>query len=460
MTPIRKTICAKVSAVLLLAFAFTSFESLVLTAAGDVLNVPMDTTWRGIGPEGINVGGSIHSVGLAFEAANPAWNISPSYDDSSSAGWNNIVETAPGKFWVDAAGLHGSSPSYYRKKFTIGGAPTSGQFNLSIDDDAVVFINGTEVLSDADGLSNAFHNVDVTSALSPGENVVAIKAHDIGYLEWLNFGLDLEYTPASISPANASFDGAADNDVLSIDFGSVAFGGPSPADIGFDIFNLVGTGVQARLELLGVSGSGDTSQLSTNLGPFGNLAAGDSLPFVASFDTSALGDFGSSYTLNLTDSIGTTQTLTIDLSGEVVLPANDPNIPDLIYDATTGEVILDPDASAIIGYTLQNESNGFLPGSFTPILGGVSTALTSELAEAALSPGSGSIGNVFPTGLDFAGLYNLLSTNQVSRALGSPLVPFDLVVIGPVVPEPSTYAMAGIGFIALALCRGRRRRAR
>ncbi|REJ67131.1 MAG: hypothetical protein DWQ31_12225, partial [Planctomycetota bacterium] len=34
--------------------------------------------------------------------------------------------------------------------------------------------------------------------------------------------------------------------------------------------------------------------------------------------------------------------------------AGDPNIPDLIYDATTGEVVLDSDGISIIGYSLQN----------------------------------------------------------------------------------------------------------
>ena len=460
MRSIQRTASWKVVAPLLLTFAFASFESLIPVAAGDVLNVPMDTTWRGIGPEGNSVGGSIHGVGHAFESANPTWNISTSYDDSAPAGWNDIVETSPGKFWVDGAGLHGSTPSYYRKKFTIGGAPTSGQFNLSIDDDAVVYVNGTQVLSDADGLSNAFHNVDVTSALSPGENLIAIKAHDIGYLEWLNFGLDLEFSPATITPANASFSGVADNDVLSIDFGSVAFGGPTPAGLGFDIFNLFGAGVQARLELLSASGSGDTSQLSTDLAPFANLAPDDSLPFVASFDTSALGDFSSSYTLNLTDTIGTTQTLTLNLSGEVVLPANDPSIPDLVYNAATGEVILDPDASSIIGYVLKNTTSGFLAGGHTPILGGVSTSVSSEISEASFSSPTTptSIGMVFPTGMDFTELFNFLSTNEVSRSFGSPLVPFDLIVIGDsqAVPEPSTYAMAAIGLFGLGLIARRR----
>ncbi|REK49240.1 MAG: hypothetical protein DWQ46_00500 [Planctomycetota bacterium] len=137
--------------------------------------------------------------------------------------------------------------------------------------------------------------------------------------------------------------------------------------------------------------------------------------------------------------------------------AGDPNIPDLIYDATTGEVVLDSDGSSIIGYSLQNATNSFLPGAHTPILAGVTTALTSQIEEAALAPGSGSIGLVFPTGLDLAGLSALLTVNQVSRSLGAPLVPFDLVVVGgATVPEPATLLLAILGWSLLLASRRRR----
>ncbi|REJ67885.1 MAG: hypothetical protein DWQ31_09940 [Planctomycetota bacterium] len=138
--------------------------------------------------------------------------------------------------------------------------------------------------------------------------------------------------------------------------------------------------------------------------------------------------------------------------------AGDPGIPDLIYDPTTGEVVLDPDGSSIIGYSLQNATNSFLPGNHTPILVGVATALTSQLEEAALAPGSGSIGAVFPTGLDLAGLQALLTGNQVSRSLGAPLVPFDLVVLGPAIPEPTSIALGLLGVLMLVGHRWRVRR--
>lgn len=249
-------------------------------------------------------------------------------------------------------------------------------------------------------------------------------------------------------PSNASFSDAVDVDELNLDFGTLTLDS-SATPLDFQIANLLSPGVTGALDLMSIAGTGDTAQLSTDLAPFNNLVAGTSVDFEAFFDTTSIGSFSAAYELEFTDVTGHDQTLTLNLSGEVVLPANDPNIPDLIYNAATGEVVLDPDASSIIGYSLENESNEFLPGSFTPILSGVSTGLTSELAEAALSPGAGSIGFVFPIGMDITELFNFLSGNAVSRSLGAPLVPFDLVVIGSPVPEPSTYVLACIGLLGL-----------
>jgi len=137
--------------------------------------------------------------------------------------------------------------------------------------------------------------------------------------------------------------------------------------------------------------------------------------------------------------------------------AGDPSVPDLIYDPATGEVILSADGSAIIGYSLKS-AGAFLAGGHTPILGGVSTSLSTELAEAALSSSDGSIGFVLPTGLDLAALMALLSENTVSTGLGAPLVPFDLVVLGPAVPEPAAVMLTAVALLGLAAMGARRRK--
>ena len=146
--------------------------------------------------------------------------------------------------------------------------------------------------------------------------------------------------------------------------------------------------------------------------------------------------------------------------GLVAADAGDPNIPDLVYDPTTGEVVLDIDGSGIIGYVLKNGTSSFVAGSHVTILGGVTTSLSSELSEAAFSSsvGQNSVGFVFPTGLDLAGLGSLLSINEVSRSLGAPVVPFDLVVLGPAVPEPSTAILAATAGLAGLMALRKRRK--
>lgn len=213
---------------------------------------------------------------------------------------------------------------------------------------------------------NAFLDTSTTGSFS--SSYVLSLTDELGTAQ----DITLNLTGAVVLPdfsSNASFSTGSDQDVLNIDFGTVAFDS-SVAPIDFDIANLLSAGTTADLDLLSIVGSGDTSILTTDLTVFEDLLAGTSLSFDAMIDTSVPATYNTSYDLTFTDFLGTIQTLTLNLSGVVEI-VDDPAIPDLIYNAATGEVILDPDASAIIGYTLQNDSNGFLPGNFTPILVGV-----------------------------------------------------------------------------------------
>jgi len=153
-----------------------------------------------------------------------------------------------------------------------------------------------------------------------------------------------------------------------------------------------------------------------------------------------------------------------DAAGDVLGSAGDldPAIPDLIYDPVTGDVTIDWEGNTLISYVLKNATNSFIPGNHSTILlGSFPTATSNELSESTsfAEPGvtTRSMGNVFPTGLDLTGLQSMLTVNSIILSLGGPQIPFDLVVLGPAVPEPSTWALAAMAMLGLGLIARRRR---
>jgi hypothetical protein len=177
--------------------------SLVLVsnrATAESLNIQADTTWRGIGPVGDQTGGNINTKGLAWEATHLGWNTSLGFNDSNAAGWTNIISVVHPqvpfiRFWVDGTDTIGSSPAYFRKEFLIEGTPTLGLLDFGVDDDAYVYVNGTQVFADSNGLYTSIDNINVSAFLVPGPNLIAIKAHDVQGAQSINLNLDVTFTP-------------------------------------------------------------------------------------------------------------------------------------------------------------------------------------------------------------------------------------------------------------------------
>ena len=134
-------------------------------------------------------------------------------------------------------------------------------------------------------------NLDVTTAGGSGRG--ANDADDI-----------IDVTLDVLDHANPSFAGGSDLNSLTHDFGTIAMDSAVPT-FDFDLFNLESfAGFTAGLDLDSISGSADTSTLTTDLALFdgaSSLAAGSSSSFSAAFDTSTAGTFAAVYSLNFSD---------------------------------------------------------------------------------------------------------------------------------------------------------------
>ncbi len=131
----------------------------------------------------------------------------------------------------------------------------------------------------------------------------------------------IQFSGTVVDHANASFDASANRDGWTVNFNTIALGrGPQPHPLA-PITNLIATPqYTAALDLDSLSGSGDTSLLTTNVVPFQNLPAGQSKVFDAFFAPDVLGDFSAKYRLAFSDQDipgATSQTMSLWLIGRV-----------------------------------------------------------------------------------------------------------------------------------------------
>ena len=143
-----------------------------------------------------------------WEAANTGWNTNLRYDDSA---WSNTVRTQGDSClftWDDTD----YPTAFFRYEFDIAGTPLSSRFELWVDDDALVWINGRQVLTDTNGVATYKLKTDWTQYLTEGTNLIAAKVQDTGGQQHLTIaaGIDFEPVPepgciALISAALAGF---------------------------------------------------------------------------------------------------------------------------------------------------------------------------------------------------------------------------------------------------------------
>jgi hypothetical protein len=182
----------------LFVLAAAAFAGRGASAVTSSLNLPIDTSWRAIGPVGDLTGNGIDNVGLAWEASHPGWNVPGAFDDSDAAGWGNAIAVIhPNqpflRYWVDGTETVGSSPAYFRRQFTIPGVPLNGLLDFGVDDDAKVYVNGQLVFTDNNSLATSFDNLNVTAHLKSGLNLIAVKAQDQQGAQSISGQLDVTY---------------------------------------------------------------------------------------------------------------------------------------------------------------------------------------------------------------------------------------------------------------------------
>lgn len=216
----------------------------------------------------------------------------------------------------------GTNPTTY--EITLSGDAASPQAGLR-----QAFIAGTQSRILSVGLTSSSAAVGVKSGTLTVDNTDLTSA---GMGRGLDDGDDtVNVSFRVLDHANASFEDPGDVDTLLIDFGDVDQGTGLQSLI-FSIFNLEATPtLTGGLDVDAVSGAGDTAVLTTNLAPLSSIPAGSAEMFTAYVDTTSLGSFSVTYTIELSDQdlpgALPTPDLVLTLTAQVVpgCPAADAN---------------------------------------------------------------------------------------------------------------------------------------
>ena len=142
--------------------------------AADASTPPGSETW-------VSTNSTWLSAGVAPDAG---WNTDPSFDDSR---WTPLTSLFPrdpllpaeaDSVWNGPGFSAGTTKLWARRTFTLSQAPTGAVLKAACNDDMEVWLNGTKLISDSDGVSTYRTLDDVRAQLVTGKNLLAATCED------------------------------------------------------------------------------------------------------------------------------------------------------------------------------------------------------------------------------------------------------------------------------------------
>src|SRR5882724_7846427 len=133
----------------------------------DPVTVVSDATWR-------------TSAGVVSVTSD--WVSNLNYDDSDAAGWQFAFKSPSGHNIWHTSNLSAQAPSHarFRYIFNLPADVASASGTFGFDDDGDVWINGTQIVHDANGsaTNSTFNPVLDPSLFHPGQNLIAVEGFD------------------------------------------------------------------------------------------------------------------------------------------------------------------------------------------------------------------------------------------------------------------------------------------
>ena len=226
----------------------------------------------------------------------------------------------------------------------------SGEFNCAPAGPRMTFVSGVQTRDlivtasnvNSVGLHSGTITINNTDLTSAGDGQGVADGDDV-----------IGMTQSLLDHAAPSFDADAEQLALTVDFGEIPEGSGEHV-LPFSVFNRdVASGFTAGVELVSVSGSGDTLKLTTDFSPISSLAAGQSALFQATLDATSEGEFTATYVITTHDE---------NLPGAIILPDLvltlnayvTSAIPCLAADANCDAVIDELDVAPFVDLLLGN----------------------------------------------------------------------------------------------------------